>query len=116
MNLLDLARPIAVALVRFTLVENDSLDDAVFLGFLCHINQTLVRVTTIVLDNILEPASLVIQIALIHRGIERHNAATRNGHDNDTDSDLRVKLFDQGASEVIGGASRLSPSTTTRQR
>ena len=100
-DLLDLVRPIAIALVSFTLVEDDALDDAVFLGLLRHIYQTLVRVIAIILDDILEPAGLGRHIALVKRRIERHDAAARNGHDHDTDPDLRVELFDQRASEVI---------------
>ena len=66
-NLLDLIGPITVALVGFTLVEDDALDDAVFLRLLGHFDQTLVRVITVILDDILEPASLSGHIALIKR-------------------------------------------------
>ena len=112
-NLLDLVRPIAVALVGFTLMEDDALDDAVFLGLLGHINQSLVRIATIIIDDVLEPAGLGRHIALVKRRIERHDTAARNGHNHDADLDLRVELFDKRAAEVIR---RAKTTMIVRQR
>ena len=64
-DFLDLVGPIAVALIGFTLMEDDTLDDAVLLRLLGHFDQTLVGVAAIVLDDILKPASLCRHITIV---------------------------------------------------
>ena len=91
-DLLDRRRPIAVTGVRFALVEDDALDNAVFLSLLGHFNQATVRVSAILINVTRHPALRCrgcTDIALVVILVEQFDAAPRNRNHNDTHLDCR---------------------------
>ena len=103
-DLLDIGGPLAVTGIRFALVEDDSLDDTVFLGLLGHFNQATIRVAAIGVDSLGHPALLALGVASVLVLVEQLDAASCNSDHNDAHLDLGVRLFDHRAAEIVRGA------------
>ena len=69
-NRLHLGGPLAITGIGFALVEDDSLDDAYFLGLFGHFDQAFIRLATVGIDLLREPASLLTHVALVKRRIK----------------------------------------------
>ena len=64
-NLLYTLWPLGIIRVGFSLMDENALDDAVLLGNACHINESLVGIAIVLVDNILHPVALVVDILLV---------------------------------------------------
>ena len=85
-------------------MEDDSLNDAILLGLFCHIDQTAIRVSTVLIDISRHPALGIldrIDVILVICLIKQLDAATRNSNNDNAYLDFGIGLFDHRAAKII---------------
>ena len=103
----DLGGPFLVTGVGFALVEEDTLDDAVLLGKLAHIDKVLVGIVVVLAADVfderfgLRKGGEVILVSLF---LEEFDTSPGDGNVYDADADVLGEVGFEGAAEVISGA------------
>ena len=107
-HLLHAARPVVHLVVRLSLVEKESLDDAFLLCDLAHLYNALVHVAAVFVQ-VLDPPSValvlrVLNVCLVAVLVEQVNALSANRDVRHRHLDAVREVRDHGAPEDVGDA------------
>ena len=94
-------RPVGIAIVGFTLMQEDALDDTLLLGNPGEFDESGIRITMILGCEILHPVWLLLQIRLIGTLIEEVNASATHCHSDGSHLDAIRQVIYHFSAKVI---------------
>ena len=99
----DRLLPMAVVSVRFALMQQDAHDNAVLGGNLRHRQQALVRVTPVLVEDVIHPVAILNgDDAGVLVFVEEGDGTALYGHRYDADADIFRNHVEQCPSEPVG--------------
>ena len=94
-------RPVGIAIVGFTLMQEDALDNTLLLGNLAQLNESGIRITMILGCEILHPVWLLLQVSLTGTLIEEVNASATHRHGDGSHLDAIRQVIYHFSAKVI---------------
>ena len=98
---LHTVRPVGIAIVGFSLMQQDSLDDTLLLGNLGKLDESGVWIAVILGSEVLHPVGLLLQVSLIGTLIEEVNASATHSHGDGSHLDAVGQIVHHLSSEII---------------
>ena len=98
---LHTVRPVGIAIVGFTLMQQDTLDNALLLGNLGKFDESGVWIAVILGSEVLHPVGLLLQVRLTGTLVEEVDAGTAHRHGDGSHLDAVWQVIHHLSSEII---------------
>ena len=94
-------RPVGITIVGFSLMQQDTLDNTLLLGYLGQLDESGVWIAVILGSEVLHPVGLLLQIRLIGTLVEEVDAGTAHSHGDGSHLDAVGQIVHHLSAEII---------------